>query len=281
MAAKGGLPLVLSDRGEKPEGPRSITAWDRVAVISSRILKACILGVTAAAVVFAAVAVGDPAVLLADATTFLGALSGPPTSTREEMPIDQSVAPAQASPPIASEAPAVEQTAAPVPMADPSQAENRQASAENLLGHFQSWAASNKDAPAVASTAQTMQPAQPVQDAQQTTPADHVQQADQAPQAHHAQQAHQVEQADQVQDALAEVRPVRKYGHEYWHARPVKNAQAEIRVKQGHLAKVRRERNARVPVQRAQAQAAEAQELPAQPAQTPSFLQNLIGVVHN
>src|ERR1700680_1912544 len=98
------IPLFLSDHTEEPEQPVIGKAWDRAA-ISSRILKTSILVVTAAAIVFAILSVGNPIALFANAVASLVATSAPQDGTGQSMPIIQSTADAQALPPTASEAP--------------------------------------------------------------------------------------------------------------------------------------------------------------------------------
>src|SRR6266849_8553382 len=149
-----------------PVKPGTGTARHR-AVISPRILKASILGVTAAAIVVAVLSVENPRLLFANATAFLAALSAPQDGAREEMPIVQSSAgtppntTAQALPPMASEAPTDKEMAAPFKTADQSQPEIGQAPAEDLLGQFQAWAA-GQDARTEVQPAQPAPPVQPV-----------------------------------------------------------------------------------------------------------------------
>src|SRR6266481_443214 len=156
MATKDDFHLVLSDYdenyGEESDQPGTGIAWHR-AVISPRILAASIVGATAAAIVFAVVAVGKPlelftsaklftdAKLFRDVKAFLVDLSAPQDGTREEKPIIQSSAVAESFPPVASEAPTSNEIAVPFKTADQSQTELRQAPAEALLGQFQAWAA--------------------------------------------------------------------------------------------------------------------------------------------
>ncbi len=273
MATRDGFPLVRSDHGEEPGQPGTGTARHRV-VISPRILKASILGVTAAAIVVAVVSVENPRVLFANATAFLAALSAPQDGAREEMPIVQSSATTQSSagtqasamaqtlPPMASEAPTDNEMAAPLKTADQSQTATGQAPTEDLLGQFQAWAAGHDARTEV-------QPAQPAP--VQPVPAQPAQEAKADPVANPA--------AVPVQEARAEIRPVQNHRPVQSH-RPVrvKNAQAEIPAKQIHRAKVRREQPARVQVRReqnARAQVQPEQDQPVQNARAPSFLESL------
>src|SRR5882762_10469236 len=237
MATKDGLPLVPSDHGERSERPDTGTAWDDP-VISPWILKVSISGLTAAAIFFAIVAVEDPRVLIAKTTAFLTASSAPQDDTREATPIVQSAAEAPTLPPTASEGSAREEIAAPFKAADQGQAADQtqtdipQTPTATLLAQFQAWAAS-KDAPSETPPAEPPA-AQPVPDTQ----ADPVQDARAQP----AQDA----QARPVQNARAEIRHAR----EQRSIRRAKIAraemQAEIRAKQRHRVKLRREQDARV-----------------------------------
>jgi len=247
------LPLFLSDHAEEPEQPGIGKAWDR-AVISSRILKTSILVVTAAAIVFAILSVGNPLVLFADATASLVATSAPQDGTGQSMPIIQSTADAQALPPTASEAPTGEEIAAAFKTAIQSETEIREPTAEALLKQFQAWAA-EEDAQA---QVRPEQHEQPVQDAQAQV---------------------QDDQAQVVQNARAQVRPVQKHRH----IRPVHNARAEIRPEHNARAKVRPVQNARAQMRREQnarvqvrpVQNTQAQVQPVQNAQPPWLLQSL------
>ena len=143
-ATKDGFPpdypisLFLSDRAEEPEQPGIGKAWDR-AVISSRILKTSILVVTAAAIVFAILAVGNPIALFANATASLVGISAPQSGTGQSTPAVQSTSSAQASP-AARDAPTRAEIVAAFNNANQSQAEIRQPPAEALLKQFQAWA---------------------------------------------------------------------------------------------------------------------------------------------
>jgi hypothetical protein len=286
MAAKDRLPLFLSDHAEDPRQPDTGTTWNR-AVTPTRILKASVLGTTAAAIVFAIVAVENPRLLFADAEFFFAntkafpvSVSRPQDGTGEATPVTQSAAVAQASPPdaVAGEAPTGGEIAAPFKTADQSQTETRQLSTEKLLGQFQAWAA-GKDARA------DVTPAPPVQDAQSQPVQDVQPQPAQDARANSRQDA----RANPAQDAQAQIRPVQKH-RSVRHAR---HARSEIRLNQNPRAKLRRQQNARVQLRPAQdaraqdiraqdiraqdirAQDARAQEPPVQNVRTPTFLESL------
>jgi hypothetical protein len=281
MAAKDRFPLALSDYAEDPEQPDTGTTWNR-AVISTRILRASVLGTTAAAIVFAIVAVENPRLFFANAEfffantkAFLVSVSRPQEGSGETTPVTQSTAVAQAFPPIAGEAPTGGEIAAPFKTADQSQTETRQPPTENLLGQFQAWA-TGEDARGV------VPPVQPLQDAQ----AQPVRDAQPQPQLVQDAQANsrQDARANPAQDARAQIRPVQKHRP----VRHVRNARSEIRLNQNHRAKLRREQNARVQLRPAQdaraqdiraqdirAQDARAQEPPVQNVRTPTFLESI------
>jgi hypothetical protein len=217
MATKDSVPLFVSEHAEDSEQPDTGKAWD-IAVISSRILKASILGVMAAAIVFAILSVGNPVALFANATAFLVATSTSQEGTDHSTPIIQSTAGSQALPPMASEAPTGDETAATFETADQKQTEIRRPPAETLLSQFQAWAA-NEDARA------EVRPVPPVQD----------------------------DQSQPAQDAKPQIRPVQRHRQ----LRRMQDARAEIRAAKNLRAKVRRKHYARVPdrpVQDAQAQ---------------------------
>jgi hypothetical protein len=240
VATKDSVPLFLSEHAEDSGQPDIEKAWD-IAVIASRILKASILGVMAAAIGFAILSVGNPVALFANATAFLVATSAPQDGTDHSTPIIQSTAGAQALPPTASEAPTRDETAAPFETADQKQTEIRQPPAEALLSQFQAWAA-NEDARA------EVRPVQPVQDA----PSQPVQDA----------------QSQPVQDdARPQIRPVQRHRQ----LRRVQDARAEIRAAKNLRAKVRGKHYARVEVRPVQDAQAQQQPIP----QAPSFLQSL------
>ena len=237
------LPVFLSD-AEEPEQPGIWRAWD-TALIPTQILKTSILGVTAAAIVFAILLVGNPLVLFANAPALLADLSAPKPATDASTPIIQPTAGTQALPPTASEAaPTGDEAAAAFKTAYQNQAEIREPEAESLLNRFQAWAA-EEDARAQAA------PAQPGQDDVQSQP---VQDAEPQP----------------VADAEPEVRHLRKHRQ----VRREQNARAEIRTEQNLLAKLRQKPHAQGQVR--PVQDARTQDRPAaQDVQAPSLWQSL------
>jgi len=240
MATNDPIPLFLSDHTEEPEQPGTRKAWDR-ADISSRILKTSILVVTAVAIVFAILSLGNPLVLIANVTASLLATSAPHDGTGRSTPIIQSTAGAQALPPTAREAPTGDEIAAAFNSASQSQTENPQPPAEALFKQFQAWAAEEEAQAQV-------RPVQPVQDAQPQV------QDDQA----------------QVVNARAEVRPVKNARA---HVRSEHNARAKVQSLKNARAQMRREQNARVQVR--PVQNTEAQVQPVQNAQPQWLLQSL------
>ena len=159
MATKDGfppdypIPLFLSDQAEEPEQPGIGKAWDR-AVIASRILKTSISVVTAAAIVFAILSVGNPIVLFANATASLVGTSAPQSGTgqqfqawaakqdaRGQTPTIHPTAGAQALPPTARHAPTRDEIATAFKTATQDQTEISQPPAEALFKQFQAWAA--------------------------------------------------------------------------------------------------------------------------------------------
>ena len=208
MATNDLIPLFLSDHTEEPEQPGIGKAWDR-AVISSRTLKTSILVVTAAAIVFAILSVGNPLVLFVNATASRFATSAPQDGTGQSIPTIQPTADAQALPPTASEAPTGGEIAAAFKTTSHSETEIREPPAEALLKQYQAWAA-EEDART------QVRPLRPEQDAQ----------------------------AQPVQDAQAQVRPVQK---QVRPARVVKNARAQVRREQNTQAQVQPVQNAQPP----------------------------------
>jgi hypothetical protein len=244
------LPLFLADHAEQPGQPGIGKARDR-AVISSRMIKTGILVVTAAAIDFAILSVGNPVALFASVTASLVDASAL-----------QPAAGALGSPPTTSQAPTREEIAAALKTAHQGQTEIGQPSAEASLKQFQAWAVAEENGDQVAAPAEALlnqfqawaaeqaarapvepvppvEPVQPVPDA----PAQVVQENDRAP-----------------------VQPMPKH-------RQVRPARAEIRPVPNPRAKVRREQNARV--QARTAQEARAQDQSGQTAQIPSLLQSL------
>ena len=198
-----------SDYTEEPEQLGTGKAWERAA-ISSRILKAGILVVTAAAIVFAILSLGNPLVLFANVTASPVATSAPQDGTGQSMPTIQSTADAHALLPTASAAPTGEEIAAAFKTAVQSETEIREPAAEGLLKQFQAWAA-EEDAQA---QVRPEQPGQPVQDAQAQV---------------------QDDQSEVVQKTRAQVGPVQKHRH----ATPVHNARAKIRPEHNARAQMR------------------------------------------
>jgi hypothetical protein len=154
-------PLFLAD---EPEQQGIGKAWDRVAVISSRVLKASILVATATAIGIAILSMGNPGTLVAYVTASLVDKSALQPGTDQSTPTIQSTADAQALPPTAKDAPTRDEIAAASESA--SQTENSEPSSEALFRQFQSWAA-EKDAQAQVGPVQSVQdaPAQVVQNA--------------------------------------------------------------------------------------------------------------------
>jgi flagellar biosynthesis GTPase FlhF len=240
MAMNDPIPLFLSDHTEQPEQP--VIGKDR-AVMSSRIVKTSILVVTAAAIVFAVLATGNPLVRFESAMASLFATSTPQDDTGQSMTIIQSTADAQALPPAASEAPTAGEIAVASKTADQGQAEIRQPPGDVLLNKFQAWAAEADARPQV-------QRAEPVQ-------------AEDAPP--------QVERVQPVQDAQAPVaenaRPQVRRVQKQRQIRPVQNARAK--AVRNARAQMRREdaRTQAGPAQNTQAQERSVQN--AQPAARP------------
>ena len=202
MATKDRLSSFLSEHAEESEQPDIGKASDR-AFVSSRILKTSILGVTAAAIVFAILSVGNPPVLFANATAFLAATSAFQAGTGKSSPITQSTAGAPTLPPTAREAPTGDETAATFTTAGQAQAEIRQPPAEALLSQFQAWAA-DEDARAEVRSVQPEQDARP-----QIRPG---QKHQQVRRVHHARTEIRAEQnlrasVGQKQNARVQVRP--------------------------------------------------------------------------
>jgi hypothetical protein len=143
MATKDGFapdddfPLFLSEEAEQPAFRQ---AWDG-ALISSRILKTCIVLITAAAIDFAIFSVENPVALLANVKASLADISALQAGTGQSTPTIQPTAGAPALPPVAGDAPTRDQMIAALEPADQGHAEIRQPSAETSLKQFQAWAA--------------------------------------------------------------------------------------------------------------------------------------------
>jgi hypothetical protein len=238
------VPFFLSEHAEQTEQPDIGKVWDRAA-ISSRILKASILGVTATAIGIAILLMGDPVALVENVTatwvekpalqpdaapTAPAIQSIASTAGTQDLPPTTSAAPASAAP--ASDAPARDEIAAAVEPADQSQAEIGQPLTEALFKQFQAWA-DEQD------TRAQVEPKQPVQAAPVRV----------------------------AQDAPAQVRPVKKHRR----VRSVQNARAEIRPQQNHRARVRQEQG----VQALPVADPRGPDPSVQNAQTPSLLQSL------
>jgi hypothetical protein len=251
------LPLFLAEHAEQPGQPGIGKAWGS-AVISSRILKMGILVVTAAAIDFAILSVGNPVALFASVTASLVDTSAPQPGT----------AGAQGLPLTARQAPTRDEIAAALKTAHQSQTEIRQPTAE-ALKEFQAWAVAEEAGDQIAAPADALlkqfqawaaeeeartqvgpvppvEPVQPVQD----VPAE-------AAQIVRAQDQRLGQRLDQ---------PMPKHRH-------IRPARAEIRPVQNPRAKVGWKQNARLQVR--PAQDARAQDGSGQNAQAPSFLQSL------
>jgi hypothetical protein len=254
MANKDDFRLVLSNSAKLPEPPDTGPARRR-AVLSSSILKGSVLVVTAAAIGFAVVLLGNPRALMTSARAFLAGASTPQDgtgqdqngagqdqdSTRQEMPTVQSVTDTEAPPPPASDASADNETAPPSDTA--AQTENAQAPAQALLTQFQAWAASQD-------TRAEVQPVQPAP-------------AHEDP----AAPAADAQAAASPQDTMPVNPPVQRRQP----AARVKNAQAETRAKQNR-AKPRPEPNAQLYFRPTQLREPDP---PVQTARPPSFLESL------
>jgi hypothetical protein len=305
MVTKDGFRLVPADRAERPEQPGpaqpgSTTVWRR------EMIKASVLGATAAAIALAVVSFETPSALVTNAMAFLASLSTPQGGKVEQVPIVQSSAEiqsgagvqtsteAQASPPTASEAtssepkaseaPADNNMTAAVKTADQGQPGTGQATTEDLLGRFQAWAArDNAQAEAQPAQPAPVQPAsaQPEQATGQETVLETVQVTQAKPV-----QADPAAGPVQNENARAEIEPVPSHRS----VQRVKRARAEVRAKQdrsedynedqkqARRAQLRREQNARLQAQRAQdiREQERPQERPlAQSPRTPSLLESL------
>jgi hypothetical protein len=233
-------PVFLSEQAEEAVQPDIGKALGRAA-LSSRILKASILGVTAtAAIGIAILSMGDPVSLVANVTaTWVDKPTLQPDNALQpdndpSTPAIQSIAGTQDLPSTTSDAPPRDETAAAVEPADQSQAEIGRPLTEALFKQFQAWA-DEQDTRAQA------EPKQPEQAAPVRV----------------------------VQDAPAQVRPAKKHRR----VRSVQNARAEIRSQRNHRVRTREE-SAPMPI--APAPDARAPEQPpVQNSQTPGLLQSI------
>ena len=204
------LPLFLSNHAEEPEQQPGIgKAWDRAVLV-----------VTAAAIVFAALLVGNPLAIFANSTASLVATSAPQDGTTQSMPVIQSTADAQAL--TASEVPTGDEIAAAFKTAYQSQ------TTEALFTQFQAWAA-KEDARA------QVRPVQPVQDAQAQ-----VEQSARA-QVQSVQKHRHIRHARAEKNARAKLAKnarahVRREQNARAQDRPVQSAQAQVGPEQNALA---------------------------------------------
>lgn len=244
------LPLFLSEPAEQPGQPGIGKAWVRAA-LSSRILTTGILVVTAAAIDFAILSVGDPVALFASVTASL---------------VDTPV------PLTARQAPTRDEIAAALKAAHQSQTETGQPTAEAALKEFRAWAVAEEAgdqiaAPADALLKQFQAWAAEEEARTQVGPAEPVQPVQDAP----AEAAQIVRAQDQpVVDQPMVDEPMDQPKPKHRRVHP---AQAEIRPVQNPRAKVHREQNARAQVR--PAKDARALDGSGQNAQPPSLLQSL------
>jgi hypothetical protein len=230
------VPFFLSEHAEQTEQPDIGKVWDRAA-ISSRILKASILGVTATAIGIAILLMGDPVALVENVTATWVEKPALQPDADPSAPAIQSIAGTQDLPTTTSDAPARDEIAAAptdqsVEPTDQSQAEIGRPLTEALFKQFQAWA-DQQD------TRAQVEPKQPVQAAPVRV----------------------------VQDAPAQVRPAKKHRR----VRSVQNARAEIRPQRNHRVRPREE-SAPMPI--APVPDARAPEQPVQNSQTPGLLQS-------
>ena len=119
MATKDGFRLVPADRAEtpdraeKPEQPGFATAWRR------EMIKAGVLGATAAAIALAVVSFETPSALVTSATAFFASLSASQDGKVEQVPIVQSSAEIQSGAGVQSSADAPASPAASAPSTAP------------------------------------------------------------------------------------------------------------------------------------------------------------------
>jgi hypothetical protein len=283
MATRDGFRLVPSDQAEITAQLISATAW------RGEMIRAAMLGASAAAIALAFVSFVDPSALMSNATALLASISqdGSRDSKVALVPIFRTsaeaqssagtltVAEAQASPsridqPAANDAPTNSNVAAPVKTAGASQAETGP-SADEWLNRFQTWAARDVPPPqtepapsaAVQPAAAEPSPTQPVQETQAKPAADSVKTAVQIP---------------RVRDARAEIEPEKNARAIQRMKRERAEARAEAREKeerkQAQRARtLRREQHARL--QSRPSQDAQDQAPPAEQPRPPTFLESI------
>lgn len=192
-------PLFLSNHAEEPEQQPGVgETWDRAVLV-----------VTAAAIVFAVLLVGNPLAIFANATASLVATSAP----QDGMPSIQSTPGAEALPPTPRERPTGDEIAAAIKNAYQSR------TTEALFKEFQAWAA-EEDARA------QVRPVQPVQDAEAQ-----VAQSARA-QVRSVQKHRHMRHARAEKNARAKVKKARAHVRREQNARAqdrsVRNAQAQV-----------------------------------------------------
>jgi hypothetical protein len=238
------LPLFLSRHADEPDIGG---AWD-IAVISSRVLRAGLLVVTASAIGF--VLADDPVALFANVKAALFDRSALQLASDRSTAAIQSTSSTQALQLNSADAPTREEIVAAFASARQSQAKISEPPAETLLKQFQTWAA-KEDAkenaqaqvtrvqPVQATSEDAQPPARPAQPVQDTT-------------------------AKVAEDARAPVHPVLRRRHV--------NARAEMRPVQNPGRMHRREQNARAQVP--PAPDGRVQDAATENAQAPSFVQS-------
>jgi hypothetical protein len=254
------LPLFLSNHTEQPGRP-GIGKARGGAVISSRILRTGILVVTAAAIDFAILSVGNPVALFANVTASLVDSSALQPGTGQSTPTIQSTAGAEGLQLTARLAPTRDEIVA----ALKSQTEIRQPTTEASLTQFQAWAVAEEAGHEIAAPADTLLKQFEAWAAEEEART----QVGSVP---------PVEPAQPAQDVPSEAAPIVRAENQRMDQpvpkhRRVRPARAEIQPAQNTRAKVRRVQNARVQIR--PAQDARAQDGTGQNAQAPSLLQSL------
>jgi hypothetical protein len=242
------LPLFLSDHAGQPARPGSRKARDG-AVISSRILKAGILVVTAAAIGFAILSVGDPVALFANVTASI-----------------QSAVGAQGLPPTAIDAPTRVEIAAALGTAHQSQTEIRQPTTDASLQEFKAWTVAEEAGDQIAAPADALLKQFQAWAAEKGWAAEKEARTQPVP------------PVEPVQNVPAGAAPIVRAQEQLMNQsvpkhRQVRPARAEIRPVQNPRAKFRRKQNARVQIR--PAEDARAQDGTGPNTEAPSFLQSL------